>query len=96
MPAFNYPGFCTCHIYTVENCWIKPSFILDLASVDEAYETIKSLLNNDKKNMWTSIKVEKIYQKHGRSRLSRQYLVGQLTKDITNELIMLSSPGLAY
>ena len=46
--------------------------------------------------MWTSIKVEKIYQKHGRSRLSKQYLVGQLTKDFTNELIMLSSPGLAY
>ena len=33
----------------VENCWTKPSFVLDLASVDEAYETIKSILNNDKK-----------------------------------------------
>ena len=29
------------------------------------------------------------------SRLSRRCLIGQLTKDFTNELIVLSSPGLA-
>ena len=36
----------------------------DLASVDEAYEIVKSLLDNDRKSIWTSIEVEKIYQKH--------------------------------
>ena len=41
----------------------------DLASVDEAYETVKSLLNDDRKSVWTSIEVEKIYQKHGGFRL---------------------------
>ena len=66
----------------------------DLASVDEAYETVKNLLDNDRKSMWTSIEVEKIYQKHGGFLLSRQCLIGQLTKDFTNELTMLSSPGL--
>ena len=43
----------------------------DLASVDEANETVKSLLDNGWKSMWTSIEVEKIYQQHGGSRLSR-------------------------
>ena len=66
----------------------------DLVSVDEAYETVKNLLDNDKKSMWTSIEVKKIYQKHGGSQLSRQCLIGQLTKDFMNELIVLSSPGL--
>ena len=66
----------------------------DLVSVDEAYETVRNLLDNDKKSMWTSIEVKKIYQKHGGSRLSRQCLIGQLTKDFMNELIVLSSPGL--
>ena len=66
----------------------------DLVSVDEAYETVKNLLDNDQKSMWTSIEVKKIYQKHGGSRLSRQCLTGQLTKDFTNELIVLPSPGL--
>ena len=66
----------------------------DLASMDEAYETVKNLLDNDRKSMWTSIEVEKIYQKHGGFLLSRQCLIGQLTKDFTNELTMLSSPGL--
>ena len=37
----------------------------DLESVDEAYKTVKSLLDNDRKSMWISIEVEKIYQKHG-------------------------------
>ena len=67
----------------------------DLANVDEACKTIKSLIDNDRKRMWTSIEVKKIYQKHGGSRLSRQCLIGQLTKDFTNDLIVLSSPGLA-
>ena len=67
----------------------------DLANMDEVYKTVKSLLDNDRKSMWTSIEVEKIYQKHEGSRLSRQCLNGHLTKDFTNELIVLSSPGLA-
>ena len=67
----------------------------DLPSMDEAYETVKNLLDNDRKSMWTSIEAEKIYQKHGGFLLSRQCLIGQLTKDFTNELIVLSSPGLA-
>ena len=33
----------------------------DLANVDEAYKTIKSLIDNDRKRMWTSIEVKKIY-----------------------------------
>ena len=37
----------------------------DLTSVDKAYETVKSFLDNDRKSMWTSIEVKKIYQKHG-------------------------------
>ena len=43
--------------------------------------------------MWTLFEVEKIYQNHGGFRLSRHCLIGQLTKDFTNELIVLSSPG---
>ena len=42
----------------------------DLASVDEANETVKILLDNAF-SMWTSIEVEKIYQQHGGTRLSR-------------------------
>ena len=30
----------------------------NLVSVDEAYETIKSILDNDRKSMWTSIEVK--------------------------------------
>jgi len=62
---------------------------------DNAYEIVKSIMNNDRTSMWTSVEISKIYENHGGSKLSRKALVDELVKGFSDELITLYSPGLA-
>ena len=62
---------------------------------DEAYEMVKSIVNSERSSMWTSVDIDLLYQNHGGIQLTRKKLVEKLVNDFSNDLILLSSPGLA-
>ena len=50
---------------------------------------------NNCKNIWTSVEVHGYYVESGGIVFSRQALVAKLTKEFGEDLLILSSPGLA-
>ena len=87
------------------DCRLKFMAVRDIATakrksepdyvVDEAFEMVKSIMDADRATMWTSIEIHQLYQNHSGSKLTRKALVDLLIKDFSNDLILLSSPGLA-
>ena len=63
--------------------------------IDKGFESVKNLLQDNRKTMWTSVDVHNHYTESGGVALSRQALVTKLVHEFGEDLIVLSSPGLA-
>ena len=62
---------------------------------DEGFQSAKKQLENDRKKMWTSVEVHNYYIECGGFILSRHGLVTKLTNEFGDDLVVLSSQGLA-
>ena len=62
---------------------------------DTGFEEVKKNLDRERQNLWTSIEVYSYYQQNGGNILSRQGLLSKLSIEFGNELLVLSSPGIA-
>ena len=61
----------------------------------KGFESVKKLLENNGKNMWTSVEVYNYYTECGGLVSSRQGLVAKLSSEYGKYLVILSSPELA-
>ena len=68
---------------------------LESISSDKGFESVKKLLENNCKNMWTSVGVYNYYTECSGLVLSRQGLVAKLANEFGKDLVILSSPELA-
>ena len=62
---------------------------------DTGFEEVKEILEREQQNLWTSIEVYSYYQQNGGNILSCQGLLSKLSTEFENELMVLSSPGIA-
>lgn len=62
---------------------------------DHAYPKISKLFRADPYRMWSSVNLEEGYQNEGGTSLSREELVHKIVNEYKNEVILLSSPGIA-
>ena len=66
---------------------------LESISLDKGFRSVKKLLENNHKNMWTSVEVYSCYTECVGLVLSRQGLVAKLGFEFRNDLVILF-PGL--
>ena len=65
----------------------------DISASVKGFESVKKLLENNGKNMWTSVEVYN-YTECGGLVSSRQGVVAKLSNEFGKYLVILSSPGL--
>ena len=63
--------------------------------IDIRFESVKNLLQDNRKTMWTSVDVHNHYTESSGVALLRQALVTKLVQKFGEDFIVLSSPGLA-
>ena len=62
---------------------------------DQSFLTVVEMLKNDRPLMWSSVELFEAYREVGGLELSRRTLVCELQETFGNELLVLSSPGIA-
>ena len=67
----------------------------EITKVDSGYEKVRTILCGQREKMWTSVEVHQLYKDCGGYSMSRPEVVGKLSRDFGDELVVLSSPGIA-
>ena len=65
-------------------------------SQEDTFRQLIHTIRVDRTRMWTSVDVERTYTELGGTSLSRPELIKRVTSDLDNEIVVLSSPGLAH
>jgi len=63
--------------------------------VDEAFDTLVSLLKDDQSKVWNSMELFQVYTDNGGTLCFRETLVKRLCEHFGNDILVLHSPGLA-
>ena len=65
------------------------------SKIDIGLESVKTTLKENPREMWNSVELYNLYSEHGGYKLSRRALVKLLVEIFGDEVVLLSSPGVA-